>query len=367
MIAFATDSRLPEATRERYPGTPAQWDRLSRRAGVVAGREQWRERLDGPPRAPARALRGRPPAVAARAPGRDRRACSSSSSDLGHVIDDRPADAPWSEHVDHLAQTFDTYLRDHGPILASVRALARLDRLTPTVSGERFIAVVRSVVGGLRDTETASGRAGAFRARGINVLDVNSLRQLRFRAVCVLGLAERSFPPAPRQDPLLLDDERAQLGLPQRAHGADPEPLQFALAVQAAGERLLLSHPRTEHGSGRPLIASSFLRGAAEALAGERIPAEDLPDHQEPWLRAAGRRPRRRPGRCRRRSTWPSTTARCWRPTRRWGWAALLAPAAQRRPRPRGLAGPPDRAKAHALRGRAHGGRPGRPCRAIRA
>ena len=169
-----------------------------------------------------------------------------------------------------------------------MRALARLDRLTPTVSGERFIAVVRSVVGGLRDTETASGRAGAFRARGINVVDVNSLRQLRFRAVCVLGLAERSFPPAPRQDPLLLDAERSQLGLPQRAHGADPEPLQFALAVQAAGERLLLSHPRTEHGSGRPLIASSFLRGAAEALAGERIAAEDLPDHQAPWLERLG-------------------------------------------------------------------------------
>ena len=169
-----------------------------------------------------------------------------------------------------------------------MRALSRLDRLTPIVTGERFVAAVRSVVGGLRDSEAAAGRAGAFRARGINVIDVNSLRQLRLRAVCVLGLAERAFPPAPRQDPLLLDSERAELGLALRARGADPEPLQFALAVQSAQERLLLSHPRTEHGSGRPLIASSFLRGAVEALAGERVAAEALPDLEQPWLARLG-------------------------------------------------------------------------------
>ena len=47
--------------------------------------------------------------------------------------------------------------------------------------------------------------------RQVNVLDVNSLRNLRFRAVVVLGLVERSFPPPPRQDALLLDGERARL------------------------------------------------------------------------------------------------------------------------------------------------------------
>jgi hypothetical protein len=33
--------------------------------------------------------------------------------------------------------------------------------------------------------------AGAFGRRGVNVLDVNQLRSLRFRAVAVLGLTER--------------------------------------------------------------------------------------------------------------------------------------------------------------------------------
>ena len=53
--------------------------------------------------------------------------------------------------------------------------------------------------------------SGAFGRDGVSVLDVNSLRHIRFRAVAVLGLTERAFPPPPRQDALLLDDERCAL------------------------------------------------------------------------------------------------------------------------------------------------------------
>jgi RecB family exonuclease len=287
VIAFATDNRLPDATRDRYPGSPAQWDKASREAGVVRGREQWRERLaahrdrterrfaaDDDREAPAWL-----PERLAQIDG-----LAGFVEELAERIENRPQTASWSDHVAHLEDTFTTYLRDHEPILESVRSLSRLDRLSPTVSVDRFGAVVRGVVEGLRSDEAGGGRPGAFRARGINILDVNSLRHVRFRGVCVLGLAERSFPPAPRQDPLLLDDERAQLGLPLRARGADTEPLQFAVAVQSPSDRLMLSHPRTEHGSSRPQLPSSFIRGAAEALAGERISAEDLPDRSEPWL-----------------------------------------------------------------------------------
>jgi len=289
VIAFASDEPLPDEARERYAGSAAQWDRLSREAGVVRGIDQWRERLDGArqrlidrhehdaeedPEPPEWVVERK-----ARIEG-----LKAFVEGLADCIARRPVDAPWSEHVAHLEETFQTYLREAEPVLDAVRSLTRLDGLTATVSGERFLAVVRGVVGGLRQSDVGEGKAGAFRARGVNVIDVSSLRHLRFRAVCVLGLAERSFPPVPRQDPLLLDHEREALGLPPRAWGADAEPLQFALAVHAAGERLLLSHPRTEHGSGRPLIASSFLRAAAEALAGERIAAETLPDRTDAWL-----------------------------------------------------------------------------------
>ena len=39
---------------------------------------------------------------------------------------------------------------------------------------------------------------GTMLASGVSVLDVNTLRHVRFSAVAVLGLSERSFPPPPR-------------------------------------------------------------------------------------------------------------------------------------------------------------------------
>src|SRR5690606_32272217 len=92
---------------------------------------------------------------------------------------------------------------------------------------------------------------------------------------------ERSFPAPPRQDALLLDRERVRLSaagrweIPLRAAGADPEPLLFALAVAAAGERLLLSYPRSG-GDGRTILPSHFFRAAAEALTGRRVGVEDI-------------------------------------------------------------------------------------------
>ena len=73
---------------------------------------------------------------------------------------------------------------------------------------DRFLDTVSAEIQALKAGDLDGGSQGAFGLRGVNVLDVNQIRHLRFRAVAVLGLTERSFPPPPRQDPLFLDDER---------------------------------------------------------------------------------------------------------------------------------------------------------------
>jgi ATP-dependent helicase/DNAse subunit B len=129
----------------------------------------------------------------------------------------------------------------------------------------------------------------------VNVLDVNQLRNLRFRAVAVLGLTERAFPPPPRQDPLLLDEERIRLNeagvfdLVLRARSADPEPLQFALAVNAARERLFLSTRRADEPGGRMQLPSSFFRAAAGALAGRRVRVDEIRSLEHVRYLPAGR------------------------------------------------------------------------------
>jgi ATP-dependent helicase/nuclease subunit B len=282
VMAFLSDGWLPKATRERFGGAPAaRWDSVSRRAGVVEGIDQWQQRL--------RLLRESDAERAAddEAPEWARRRiedCDSLLAFVEHLAADlaaHPPRASWAGSLDFLAGLLETYVQEPRDVIGYLDALRDLDRLVPEVEFDRFLDVVRAEIRALKAGDLDEAQQGAFARRGVNVLDVNGLRHLRFRAVAVLGLTERSFPPPPRQDPLLLDHERRRLNLdggfslPLRALGPDPEPLQFALAVHAADERLLLSTRRADEAGGRTQIPSSFFRMAAATLAGRRVTVEE--------------------------------------------------------------------------------------------
>ena len=225
-----------------------------------------------------------------------RASAPSSARDLARFITDLdealrgiPESAPGRSSSLPSATSSAPTSTEPEPLLDPLDGLGRFDALGSEVSRERFAEFVIGGIENLRTDEVLGGRPGAFGRRGVNVLDVNSLRHLRFRAVAVVGVAERSFPPPPRPDPLLLDDEREALNarhpqpLPLRVRRPDPEPLQFALATWAARERLLVSYPRKRR-----------RRGRAAALL--------LPPRRWPRPRPASRVAARRPStRCRRR------------------------------------------------------------------
>jgi ATP-dependent helicase/nuclease subunit B len=283
VIGFLSDGRMPKDTRERFGGAPAaRWDSVSRRAAVVEGIDQWRRRLTMLRDAERKA------AEAEDAPAwLERRVedCESLLAFVQTLADDlarRPSRASWRESLVYLGGLLTTYVVDAEGVLGYLEALAELDDLLPEVEFARFIEVVRAEVRALKAGDLDEGQQGAFGRRGVNVLDINQLRHLRFRAVAVLGLTERAFPPPPRQDPLLLDHERERLNeaenwtLPLRARGHDTEPLQFALAVHAAREQLLLSTRRAESAGGRPQLPSVFFRLAASALEGRRVRIDEI-------------------------------------------------------------------------------------------
>lgn len=293
VIAFLADARLPEATFVKYGRvSAARWDAISREAGIVEGLDQWTERLAtyARERRDRRAPGGNgtaaedTPPLWAEERARAAEHLSAFVTDLDATLSARRETAMWGEHLFFLRTALTDYVQGPERVLDSLEGLARLDPLAGSISFEGFADAVRHAIASLRDDGVLAARAGAFGLRGVNVLDVNSLRHLRFRAVAVVGLAERAFPPPPRQDALLLDAERERLSaahgweLPLRARGGDPEPLQFALAVDGADERLHLSYPRTQSGTARALLPSSLLRAAVTALTGEEVTAEELPD-----------------------------------------------------------------------------------------
>src|SRR5207249_3457264 len=121
-------------------------------------------------------------------------------------------------------------------IVEALRGLERFTALEAEVAFEQFLEVVRRAIETLRSEDVLGARAGAFARRGVNVLAVNSLAGIEFGRVWMLGATERSFPPPARQDPVLLDEERAAFSeragveLAPRARRGREEEYMFALA-----------------------------------------------------------------------------------------------------------------------------------------
>jgi len=287
LMRFLADARLPDATWGRYGGAPvARWDVISRRAGVVRGRRQWDERL-----ARHRAAEA---ARVAEAEGEDQQergarrlrdvdGLAAFVADLDERLIARPDRARWSVHLRWLRGLFTTYLDEPEPLLEVLEEVEALDEAAGELPFDRFRAVAADTLAGLRSADVLDSRPGAFARRGVAVLDASSARGLRFRAVALVGVSDRSFPATPRQDPLLLDEERRRLNgrhgweLPLRAGGPDREPLSFGLAVAAAEESLQLSYARSDGDAGRPQYPSAFFREAAAALTGAPVAVEDVP------------------------------------------------------------------------------------------
>jgi len=280
-MTFLADARLPAATWERYKVSAAGWDTDSRRAGVVRGAGQWEARLAAAHDELAARYDTDPPSwLSERLERID--ALRAFIAELDARLRGRHERASWQKHLAWLRDLLTTYVADAAPVVDALDGLAALDTLSDALPFDRFREAIVAALEGLRAADVLDARAGAFGVRGVALLDASTIRHLGFSAVAIVGIAERRFPPPPRQDALLLDDERIALNAKHgwsvslRAAGADPEPLQFAVAIGAADQALQLSVPRTQDGETRPVLPSTFLLDAAERIAGGSVRVGDF-------------------------------------------------------------------------------------------
>jgi ATP-dependent helicase/nuclease subunit B len=279
VMDFLTDAKLPDALHEEYGGRiPAsRWDSLSREAGIVAGVQQWQQRLAVLEKIELDA----PSWVAERAADAGRLA--QFIADLAQRLSAHPARASWASHLDYLQGLLMRYVVGADEVIVALRGLERFTALEAEVEFESFLDVVRRAIGTLRSEDVIGDRPGAFAARGVNVVAVSSLVGIEFSRVWVVGVTERAFPPPVRQDPILLDDERRTIAersgvrLEPRAARGSEEALTFALACEAARDRLVVSYARRATGEGRPRLPSVFWRELASQLEGRRVSAEEAP------------------------------------------------------------------------------------------
>lgn len=263
VIDFLTAAPLAP---ERVPPagfSPSLWNLATKRAGIVAKRAEWIERL----------ARVQGDDVS----GAERAAAAALLALVVPLMDDvaaLPRAASWSRFAGEAARMLDAWIApspERDAIVAILEGLAANDALVGDTTLEDFRAAARDAIG------SATQKVGHFGIDSVTVTDVKRARGLVFRAVFVPGVVERAFPAPPSQDPILLDADRAELratGAGRLSDGrarAREEEILFAIAMASATERIVLSYPRFESGAARERTPSPFVLRAAEAHAGRRF------------------------------------------------------------------------------------------------
>jgi RecB family exonuclease len=291
---------------------PAQWDAISREAGIVSGLERWivglrsyaeaersgAEREDRPERAERRARRAA-----------DAEALLRLVELLSGTLDGLAGEGTWPEWAERLHATFDQWTfrgEDREPVARVLDELAGLGSVAARARWPEVEAVLearfeweRLPVGPLA---TGAVHLGAF----------DAIAGLPFRVVAIPGLVEGGYPGPIRPDPFLLDAEREALRRAPRTNTAPAAPRRagqlslfdvaeepapppahsyllpttqdrllearrsFHRAISQATERLILSYPRADPRTGRERMPSLFFVAAASAREGRTLSLADL-------------------------------------------------------------------------------------------
>ena len=262
---------------------PWKWESLLVESAVIGGSERWARRLDG--LAAEYDLKIR--ALTSDEPDSPRIArLERERQNLAHLrafalplieaMSAWPKQATWGDWILRLEAFAPQVLRRPEFVL---RVLADLRPMAAV--GPVSLAEVRDVLADrLASLEVEQP---AHRYGRVFVCSPEQVRGRAFRVGFVPGLAERLFPQKLREDPLLLDDLRREIGaeLTLQDDRAEHERMLLRLAVGVATERLYVSFPRIETAEARARVPSFYALEVMRAVTGR------IPDHQQLELEAS--------------------------------------------------------------------------------
>jgi RecB family exonuclease len=276
----------------------AQWDRISRDAGVLRGVEQWRHRLehklaehrltleelqaqDAEEKLPRqRFLRGEIHAI---------EQMIRQISDMAERTRPR-GEQSWSRLADWALQLRERFVRPAGlgsedrddiaaidQVIESLRAAGSID---PEITVERFVETLEEA---LRAKRRNAGRPGDGVVTGL----LADAAGMTFDAVFVVGMNERAFPSPPAIDPIF-PFEAGEDPLGRSGRRLSRERAAYLAAIRSA-RRVVLSFA-TFDGESRPAYPSRWLLDEVESVAGESVGPSEMrtlaPSSKRPWLTA---------------------------------------------------------------------------------
>ncbi len=282
----------PLRWRDR-PVPASRWDRVARRAGVVQGLDQWRDRLDRR----REELAERAASYPDEAENWERRQAEVDEvqafvGELGEQLPDGRRQR-WAAWATWAREALDGLLLVDGlpvgwpeddeadlrAVHAALAAVGELDDVEGPPDAARLRRVLADELGRQR---RRVGRLG----RGVQVGDLEAVYGLDLDLVVIVGMAEGWHPPRRRDDPLLPEQELAEAGLAEALGRPDrSDDRRDHLVARAAGADVVLTAPRSDPRGQRELQPARWLIEELAERAGRRIDVADVATLDAPWLR----------------------------------------------------------------------------------
>ncbi len=258
-----------------------RWDQVSRRAGVISGALQWRDRL-------AR----RRDEIVARAGDDDPDWLESRLEDIDRFarfvteLTARTSETftTWAEWCTWATELVERYLgrppstwpeaevNAHDHVLDRLAALGALGTTVPVDRATFRTALAEEL-------DRTVGHVGRF-GTGVLLAPLRSLRGTDFDTMFVVGASEGRLPPPPRDDPLLPDRDRAVTGgqVEPRAAAAARERRDYLAGLAAAAGTVTLSWSRADPVGQRVQLPSRWVVETVRARTGRAVTARELAD-----------------------------------------------------------------------------------------
>ncbi len=266
---------------------PHLWDQTSKEAGVVEGEGAWMDRMEGYIK-----LRSSTSPYAEEELSEEESGSLSAfrTKVLKKLFDERRLFEKEKNWVGKAKVLFNLAEKIFVPSDAKEQ-LKTLKRGVEILSHESFTVEkdeLRPLLTGLMEEVKIPWKTSG--SGGVEVEDLMQVRGVPFDVLALPGLVEQGFPKVPRQDPLLLDEERRILNglhegkahIPEKAEGRLEEKLLFLLAVRSARKALILTSSHLHPGTGAPRVPSAYLHETLRAVTGKR---QAQWDGDSPFLR----------------------------------------------------------------------------------
>lgn len=274
--------RWPEPIPDPLLVLPAaEWNQFSMLAGIVSGRETWRQRLTR--------LHNRFIAEQERAL-EDEEAEQTIHAERLHSLDamirytdylfSRIAEInkalTWQDAVTALWSLLCELTEEQeetATLLEKLHSLQDLDALRAPLTPENLRLRISTVLA------QSAKRADRFQVHEPTIAPMATCAGILFDEVIIPGMVEKEIPRPIPADPLLLDDERDTLQklldprllltIPTFRREHEREMFVFHTALCSARRRVVLSYPRRDESSSRDRLPSTYLLKAVEAVRAE--------------------------------------------------------------------------------------------------